>query len=295
MSQRFRRLTDLFVNGREVTLPDGSHLWIQAINAYERDECISDAQVARARLVLALKENGSERIKVEGRLAERGRDAMVVDLVQAQVDKKYSEIITQMESDPEWAEKLTIVRRTDFTQQATPATQDERDLVDKILTEWSSAIEERLDDERTWQTQHYARVPEETLLEDYLELWLDKRGNEVASAEYSLTEMWYATRYCEANHIDDDVLDHSLCKGHPDRVFATKADARSAPEKLQLIIGGELAALAMGDKDPKGSARPTSSSESSPTPSAAEESTPSTSTETLAPPPGTSPPPSATP
>ncbi len=295
MSQRFRRLTDLFVNGREVTLPDGSHLWIQAINAYERDECISDAQVARSRLIMALKQNGSERIKIEGRLAERGRDAMVVDVVQAQVDKKYSEIITQMESDPDWAEKLTIVRRTDFTQQATPATQDERDVVDKILTEWSLALNDRLDDERTWQVQHYARVSDEELLEDYLAFWLERRGNEVASAEYALTEMWYATRYCDANHIDDTVLDHTQCKGHPDRVFTTKADARSAPEKLQTIIGGELAALAMGDKDPKGLAKPTSSSASSPTPSEAAESTPSTSTETPAPPPGTSPPPSATP
>jgi hypothetical protein len=295
MSQRFRRLTDLFVAGREVTLPDGTHLWIQAINAYERDECISDAQVARARLILALKEHGTERIKVEGRMAERGRDALIVDLVQAKTDSKYPDIVSELESDPEWGEKLTIVRRTDFSVAATPATQEERDLVDKILGEWTVKLTARLDEERDWRMTHYSRVTDDVLLDDYLEMWLERRGNEVASAEYTLTEMWYATRYCEAVYVDDDTLVHTHCKGHPDRVFETKADARSAPEKLQTIIAGELASLSMGDKDPKGSGRRTNSSGSSPTPSAAEESTPSTSTATPEQAPGTSVQPSATP
>jgi hypothetical protein len=295
MSTRFRRLTDLFVQGREVPLPDGTYLWVQAINAYERDECLSDAQVARARLILALKENGNERIKIEGRLVERGREAMEQDVVTARVDDKYSEILAALEDDPEWTERLAILRRSDFSQSAKPADPAEILLVEKILAEWTAHLNEAVENERAWQASNYSRMSDEELLDDYMELWLDRRGSDVATAEYALTELWYATRYCEATANPDGVLDHNRCEGHPERVFATKADARAIPDALHALITKELAALSMEGRDPKGSDNPTSSSGSSPTPSEAEGSTPSTSGETPPPPPGISPEPSVTP
>lgn len=285
-AQRFRRLTDLFVAGRTIELPDGSHLWVQAINAYERDECVSDGQVARARLVLALKDQGTERLKIEAKLVERGREALEAELVEAKVDEKYSDFVTEMEGDPDWTERLAILRRTDWTQAATPGEEAERELVEKIFNDYTGALQGRLDDEREWQQRHYHRVDEDELLDDYLDVWLDRRGAEVASAEYALTETWYATRYCEATDIGG-VLDHTRCNGHPDRVFETKSDAKAAPDALQKLINQALNELAMAGRDPKGSASPASSSDSSPTPSAAEGSTPSTSTATPNAPPGT--------
>lgn len=295
MNPRFRRLTDLFVDGRTVTLPDGTYLWVQVINAFERDECISDAQVARSRLILALKEDGTERLKIEARLIERGRSEMEADIAQAKVDDKYSDIVAELEDDPEWTERVAILRRTDFTSAAKPTEEAERAVVDKILTEWTGAIEARLDDEREYQRLHYARVADDELLDDYLEMWMDRRGVELGSAEYSLTEIWYATRYCDATPDSAGTLDHTRCEGHTQRVFETKRDARSAPDGLQKLISRALAEMAMVGRDPKGSASPASSSASSRTPSVAEESTPSTSIETHELPLGTSLQPSGTP
>ena len=295
MSQRFRRLTDLFVAGVPVELPDHTNLWVQAINAYERDECINDAQVARARLVMALRENGEERLKIEGRLVERGRDAMADDVAQAKVDAKYTDVVSGIEDDPDWVERVSIMRRSDFTQSAKPPETDERALLDTILTDWTAEIAKRLDDELAWQKQHYAGAGDDELLTDYLELWLDKRGSEIANAEYTLTEMWYAARYCEASAAPGEPLDHAVCDGHPNRVFDDKGEARSAPDQLQQLLLAAIRSLAMVARDPKGSASPTSSSDSSPTPSAPEGSTPSTSDETPSAPPGTSPLQSVTP
>lgn len=289
MKQRLRRVTDLFVRGREVELPDGTCLWVQAINAYERDECVSDAQVARARIALALKENGTERLKIDARLIERGRGAMEKDLVQAKIDEKYPQIVSDLEDDPDWTERGNIIRRTDFNESALPADPAEREYLDKVMREWTDELERRVNDERDWLTSTYHRASDETLLDDYTEAWLDRRGGDAAAAEYSLTEMWYATRHCDATKDTNDTWDHSRCNGHPTRVFDTKNDTRSAPDELQRLIRAALLDMFMATRDPKDSAKPPNSSDSSPTPNEAAASTPSTSTETPQPPPGTSP------
>lgn len=294
MSSRFRRLTDLFVEGRPVALPDGTYLWVQAVNAFERDECVNDAHVARSRLVLALRNNGDERVKVEARLIERGRDALISELAGVKTDEKYPNIISELEDDPEWSERVEILRRTDVDESAKPETDDEKKLLETIWADYYAEIGRRLEAERDWLVNKYSRVDDVELLDAYVEAWLERRGRERANAEFSLSEMWYSTRYCEATADADGNLDHSRCDGHRERVFATKNDARSAPDALQELIGAEINKLAMPVRDPKDSGSPASSSEPSPLPSEAAESTPSTSTPTPSAAPGTSVPPSPT-
>lgn len=286
MSSRFRRLTDLFVEGRTVTLPDGTHLYVRAINSYERDECVSDAQVARSRLILALKENGNERVKIEALLAEKGPDKLVDDLVELKADEKYPNVVAAIETDPEWSEKLTILRRTNFDEAAKPATPEEEQLVEKLWAEWYEELQRRLGEESDYIRVSMRRLSDEELLEEYLEAWLAKRGGELANAEYLLTETWYATRYCDAVE-GPDGLDHARCEGHTQRVFASKAEARSIPDSLAKILREAIDELTLASRDPKDSPNPQSSSASSPPPSEAAASTPSSSVETLPQPLGT--------
>lgn len=288
MNQRFRRLTDLFIDGTAVALPDGGHLWVQALNSYERDEAISDAQIARSRLVLALREGGDERLKVEGLFARRGREAIIVDLAKAKMDEKYNEIVADLEDDPDWSERAEIRRRTDFDQASRPATAEERQLMDKLQGQWWAEITRRLEEEQAFQEKLYTGAPDEQIIADYLERWLEQRGAELANAEYTLTEMWYAVRYCDAVRGEDGELDHTGCEGHAERVFASKADARAVPERLETLLRAGLAELAVNLRDPKDSGNPPSSSSSSPPPSEEEESAPSTSTQIPAEVPGTS-------
>lgn len=293
-SSRFRRLTDLFVNGKAMSLPalpDGrpsGYLWIQVINSYERDECLSDAQVARSRLVLALKDDGDERIKMQARLAQMGREALTQQLADLRVAGKTGEIATEMRSDPEWKERVEIVLRMNDDEGAVPPTPEEMRADAKINAEVLEEMARREDAEREYQIRTFNRLSDEDFLEEWVTEWIDRRGTTRAAAEYRLTEVWYATRWCEAQPTEDGELDHSRCEGHRSRVFETKADARAADDTLVEMIKDVLADLNIGGQDPKDSGSPTSSSDSSPTPSEQGESSPSTPTETPSTPPGPS-------
>lgn len=300
-NNRFRRLTDLFVNGRTMslpTLPDGranGYLWIQVINSYERDECLSDAQVARSRLVLALREDGDERLKMQARIAEIGREKLTQQLADLRVSMKTGEIASEMRSDPEWKERVEMVLRLNDDESALPPTEEEKRLQARVNADVLEEMARREDLERSYLQRFLTRLSDDEFLEEWVKEWIDRRGTTRAAAEYKLTEVWFATRWCEAQPTEDDNLDHSRCEGHRNRVFESKADARAADDSLVDMIKNVLDDLNIGGQDPKDSARPTSSSGSSPTPSAAEGSAPSTPAETPSKPPGPSSTPSLTP
>lgn len=277
MSNRYRRLTDLFVQGKAVALPNHQgYIWVQVINSYERDECVSDAQIARARLILALREAGDERTKVDGRLAEIGFQAMAEDLARARAAQKMGDYADEMRDDPEWKERMEIILKTDFDQAAAPALEAETILLAKINTDILAEFSKREEDEYAYLMRKFTRMTDDEFIDEWVEEWTDRKGTKLAGDEYRLTELWYATRFCEAQLTEEGNLDHGKCNGHRDRVFDSKAEARSAPDALQDLMRTALDELNLVGRDPKDSGSPENSSDSSPTPSAAETSAPST-------------------
>lgn len=275
-STRFRRLTELFVLGKELLLPDGTYLWIQVINSYQRDECLHDAQVARARMTLALKGHGDERLKVEARFLEKGAEQMIDDLAQSQAAEKVSDFMDELRDEEEWKERMEVLLRTDAEEAARPLTPAETDLLITINSDVLAELRKREEDEAEFLRRKYRGMSDEDMLETYVDLWLEKRGGEIANDEFRLAEMAYAVRVCEAGPADaDGTLDHSNCDGHELQVFTSKAEAREAPDALKLLIQRAIADLNIGGRDPKDSGRPPSSSDSQPTPSAGAESKPS--------------------
>jgi hypothetical protein len=293
---RFRRLTDLFVVGQAVALPDDSgYLWVQALSPYQRDEAISDAQVGRARIVMAMREAGEEKLKIEARFYETGREKAIEDLATSRMQDKIGEFVEDLRADPEWRERLDILLRTDQDDTAEPITPEEVALLARLNTEVMDELKRREDDEAAYQRRHLDALNDEELVDEWNEAWLEQRGSALAAAEYRLTEIMHATRYCQAVAVTDGELDHSNCEGHSERVFETRTDVREAPQDLVSLIQAALVEINVEGRDPKDSGNPANSSASSPTPSEAEESTPSTSNETSTEPPGTSPSPSPTP
>ncbi len=287
---KMRRLTELFVVGKAVPLGDGTHIWVQALNAYQRDECIHDAQVARARLVMALQQAGEERMKIEARFHEVGRERHIKELASTRATEKMGDSIEALRADPEWKERMDILMRTDANDTAAPLTPEEIALLADVNERVMNELRRREKDENDWQRHNLETLSDDELIDQWTEQYIEKRGSELAGGEYTLTEVWFCARDCEAvtdPEAPDEELDHSQCGGHQDRVFETRQQVREAPTALVSLISDTLTELNVSGLDPKGSGKAASSSGSSPTPSVAEESKPSTSTATPSKPPGT--------
>lgn len=269
---KYRRVTDLYVQGTEVVLKDGSVIWLQVLNPFERDECTHDAQIARARMVMAIKE-GEEREKIVGAFQQDGRDTTIDKLADSKATAHVAKIVDELAADPEWRERVEIMDRSSDI--LASSEQAEKDLLTRINEEYLREVVERQKAEYEYQVDRMKRMTDEDLLEEYVEAWIDRRAQDVARAEYQLTEVWYAARVCEGVKQEDGSWNHEACESHVLNVWETKAEVRSLPEDLQDLLNTSLSALNMSARDARFSARQGSSSDSSPLPSEAVESTPS--------------------
>lgn len=292
--RRLRQVTDLYVVGKVVTLADGSPIWMQALNPFEVDAARSEGQIARARLVLSVKEFGSdEQAKVRMFFFDNGLDDARQKLIDAKVAESGPKVLERLQSDPEWTERLAILDRG-LDDLARNPEGTEYELLEKLTGEYTAAISSRMQEERAFQEMALADASEETLWAQYLEWWLDRRGAEVMIAEYRLAQVFYGARWCDGRQSEQG-WSHEDCAGHQELLFPTKPEARMAPEKLQRLLIDAANDVEMTSREAKNSDRQGSSSDSSPLPSEGAESTASTQTETPVAPLGSSPSPSATP
>jgi hypothetical protein len=282
---KYRRLTELYVQGTEVVLKDGSVIWVQVLNPFEKDEATHDAQLARARMVMAIKE-GDEREKVIGAYRTDGREVSVEKLAEVRSTSEIGKIVDEIAADPEWKERVEIMDRSDDIM-ALPLEDEERKVLTKINEDYIAEVVDRQKAEYEYQVDRLTKMSEEDFIEEYADAWTDKRATAVARAEYQLTELWYAARACEGVKGEDGTWNHDACESHSLRVFDTKKDARDIPEDLQTLLYDAIAGLNMSVRDARFSDRQGSSSGSSPLPSEAAESTPSIPTATLVAAPGT--------
>lgn len=279
---KYRRVPDLYVTGTELVLEDGTVMYLRVMNPFEKDEATHDAQLAKARLVLALKSDhaSDERDMVEAQFLMHGLDRAREQLVAMCTNDKLVEIILEIRDDPEWSERMELTeRRAEIM--ARPESDPERLLLDEINSAYVAEIQKRQDAERDFQTARFADADRQELLTQYTDFYIKRRGDELAGAEYTLTEAWYATRVCVGTLNDDGTWDHDACEGHAVQVYESKADFRNQPEPLQDLIESSIRQLNMTGRDARFSDRLQSSSESSPQPSKAEESAPSSQETTL--------------
>ncbi len=145
--EKLRKLTDLFVCGDVVAIPDAPLIFVRVLNTFERQECLSAGQTARARLVMALKGDSDERERIAGRVLERGREAVVSEIAEARTEARSPEITNDIASDKDWAERIDIVINSDPDDSARPLEKSELDLIERINREFFEEVERRKKDE----------------------------------------------------------------------------------------------------------------------------------------------------
>lgn len=292
---KYKRTTDLYVQGRELELRDGNVVFVQALNPLERQEALGDAVAARARIILALEEIDSDEMrKVRGAFFQDGRAASIDAMLSNQTGEMLARISSQVRDQPEWREKMKIVDRNAELKARDPE-DVERQALQKIESEWFAEVNERFDVERDSRRVQYEAMGDEELIAELKELWAKNRGDTAAENEMKVSELWFALRCCDGTKNEDGVWDHSACDNHQLRLYETKDEVARLPEPLMDEYLTAMSLLNLTVREAKNSARLQSSSGSSLQPDVAEESTPSTPEETPSGAPGTSTPLSVTP
>lgn len=287
MARRLRQVTDLYVNGKVAVLKDGTPVWVQVLNPFEQDTARNEAQIAKARLTMAIKTFGSdEQAKIRMFFFEDGLEGARRKLIDARTAEQMPKLVERLRIDPEWTERLDILERG-LDDTAKIAEDSERALLEDLAGQYSEEIGRRVKVERDYLTDKFADYGEEQLWEEYLDWYLARRSGEVQYAEFRLYQALFGARWCEAK-LSDGFWDHTECDGHQDRLFQDLDQVRRAPEELVSLLFEAADDVEMTVREAKNSHRQGSSSDSSPLPSEEGASTASSPTETRVELPGSS-------
>jgi hypothetical protein len=292
---KYRRTPELYTDGVTVMLDDNNPIYLRVMNPFERQEALADAQTARARLVLALSQPDSdEALKVRSAFVQDGRAVAIDNLLGIKSAELMRRAYVSLSNDPDWKERLDVLNRgSDLA--AAPPTEAEKDLTNRLEADYVTEMNTRNTAEQAAERAHLETLSDAALVDEYVDVWREQRGNDVAQNEYQITELWYCARVCDAKPAAGGDYDHARCEGHRIRAFETKAEVAGLPDRLQTLLLEKLAGINLTVREAKNSDRAPSSSASSPQPDEEEESTPSTPTETPETAPGPSPSPSSTP
>lgn len=293
MARKLRQVVDLYTTGKPVVLRDGTAVWVQPLNPFEADTARNEAQVAKTRLSMAIRQYGSqEQEQVRAYFLADGLDDARVRLVEAKVAERTPRIFEGVRNDPDWTERLAIMDRG--ADEVGALEQEEQELLLAITNDYAAELGKRIENERQFHVETFAEMDEAALWEAYLTWFIDRRCAERMMNEFHAYQILYGVRWCEGSQ-SDGRWDHAACNGHDDQVFATIDEVRRAPEALLELLVEACDDIDMTAREAKNSDRQGSSSDSSPLPSEAAESTASTPDETPVAPPGSSASPSATP
>lgn len=281
---KYKRLTDLFVVGRVLELPDGEVMWLQALNPWEKNEAIMDGQTARSRTALAVSvETSQEYIRLRAKFEEFGPEGCVEEILSARTNRYITRIALQLRQDDEWSERASLLERVDDL--STNATEEEQANLVQIAADYAEAIQTRLNDRLEAERYQLSSMSTEDLWDEFKETYIENVGGTAAMAEYRLAEIAYSARVCAAVKVEGG-WDHAECENHSLHVFASKEEVKGLPERLLHLLVEGVAQVSMDEVEAKNSDRQQGSSQSSLLPNGEGESTPSTQTVTLPQPPG---------
>lgn len=247
---RFRRLTELYVEGRAVPMRDGSFIWVQAMNPFERDEAIRDFQAARSRVMYGLRNKESESYKsaAAGFYAQDPAE-VAREIVNAKLEGEYPRILQSIDQDPDWSERLQMLRRSQDVLDR-PEEDEERVTVEAVAKEYMAEVEARMNNFESDEWERIQAKEDDALLDEYMELLIDRRGAELGIAEYRVTEFWYAVRACDAVLGEDGNLDHSACD-HDIHLFKDRDEVRSLPTEMYKEITTALESIDITEYEAK--------------------------------------------
>lgn len=270
-------VTDLFVEGKELVIrplpeaedgPPAVLVWVNKLNTFERDEARRAAAVARARTILAIREQGNpEKVLYDANVAALDPAGLREALLDVKVQERRMKALNAVRVDPEWAERYGIA----LEGKGDNLPPEELGTIVKAQQDLLDEMDRRSQQYRDDEERDLLALDEATLREKHLDAWLETQGMNSFGTELRRQQVFHALRACQATKKVDDHWDHSECD-HSKRLCDTPAEVDRVPDTL---IDGTLAllnALTVPDDDARFSAEAEVSSAPSPSSEKAEES-----------------------
>lgn len=270
---RRRRLADLYVRGKELTVDDGTNdpvvIWIQKLNEIERDSILRRANAAKARHVLECDNEDSEAfIAIYGNVREFLERDQMVDLVSAEELVKVRQRLEAqaLEDDKgEWGKDGKLKNLIDAWtgDDETPGlakahAEDPKDpealKVKGELDRYDAEIEEKVKGEARRLAREWDDATMDKLARAATRVMLDRRADETFIREWSRQQIFYSVR-------DPD--------DHHKRYFATVAEVDDLDDQIREFLDQQCTALFVNAAEGKDSPPNPDSSTSSGTPTEA--------------------------
>lgn len=273
-----RRLVDLYVRGKELSVDDGTDdpvvIWLQKLNEIERESILRRANAAKARYMIECDDETSELFVASyGSVREfLNREAMVNLIVTEDVVKARARFEEQAFADEDgWGKDQKLKGLVDAWSGdddnpglAAAFAEDPEDPqaleVKAQLDQYEKELESRVDEEH----QRLAKEWEDASLDEVTRLAtteiLKRRGDEAFMKEWSRQQIFYSVR-----NPDD----------HHKRYFGTVAEVDDLDDKIRTFLEDKCNALFIEPAEGKDSPASPASSNLSEPPSEAEVSVPS--------------------
>ena len=279
---RFKRVTDLFEEGREVVLDDNPDdpvlVWVNKINPFEMDEARKDGSVGKARAALRLDDpESAESVLFDQAIEGRDQENLAQALAYVKQNEDYVAALDDIRADEEWKPKVELLERGDaqMADAGIPMDDDEQKRLADLNQAYMKHLAELVDKRQAKRVAELQTLSVDDLQEDYRKSYRDQAGSNGFLSEYRTTELYYALRDCVATPNENLGWDHAKCS-HRERLCGSRAEVRELPGGLIEKVREAITLLNMSPRDAGNSDAPASSSASSERASAVVASTPST-------------------
>lgn len=263
-----RRLSDLFVVGKEVVFDDGSGdplvIWIQKLNPVEHETAMRRAAGARARVLSGRHEAEMEMARDEA--AQFGRDGWIEYLASDILGKKINAIESELASEDEWAKEdylqgLKDVWDTSMEQLLKDEPEDPSAIrVRDELERFRKELEHRVEGERERIVKDLAQKDDDDLERRVVDRLVGTRADLAWLSEFRKCEVWLSTRDPE---------------DHREKYFANRDEVDDLSQEVLVRLMTAYQDLTVDPLEGKGSGAILNSSASSESPAVEETVAPS--------------------
>lgn len=206
-----RKLTDLFVEGENVTIEDGKgeavELYVRKITPLDAEEAYRAANAARSQ-AMALRTNPDDPIFqiLMRRCEEATKEEMLEQLVEVEVAKRQPVLEAELEAEDKWSKDDYLqglhdawesgLKKQHFTE---PTEETERVLNE--MTAFKDELEKRLERERTAVEKDLGSKTHDQIKDEFFDAQIDRQAEIAWLTEYRRQELYHAVR---------DAADHDV-------------------------------------------------------------------------------------